>query len=75
MRPAEQASASSEEGRGRPRTGTRAGVGAGLSEVDRAWVRAAVLALPPLTDEQIAGVCEVIAASRARWQQERAGAA
>jgi hypothetical protein len=35
-----------------------------------AAVRAAVMALPPMTDEQIAAVCEVIVTSRARWQRE-----
>jgi len=46
------------------------GGGSVLSEADRAAVRAAVAALPPLTDEQVAGVCEVIVATRARWRRQ-----
>jgi hypothetical protein len=42
----------------------------GLSEQDRATIRAAVAALDPLTDEQIAAVCEVITTSRIRWRRE-----
>jgi hypothetical protein len=37
-----------------------------------AAVRAAVLALPPMDDEQIAAVCEVIATSRDRWRRRDA---
>src|SRR5690606_12082409 len=52
----------------RPAPGGRRPVG--LSDRDRARVRAAVLALDPLCDEQIAGVCEVITTSRDRWRRE-----
>jgi hypothetical protein len=41
-----------------------------LTEADKATIRAAVLALPPLTDEQIDGICEVITVARHRWQRE-----
>jgi hypothetical protein len=44
--------------------------GPGLSEADRAAVRAAVAALKPMSDDQIADVCEVITASRQRWRRE-----
>jgi len=41
----------------------------GLAE-DRAAIRAAVAALPPLTDEQADALCDVIIAARKRWQRE-----
>ena len=37
-----------------------------LTDEDRAAIRAAVAALPPLTDE----LCDVIIAARKRWQRE-----
>ena len=46
--------------------------GAGLSDEERAAVIAAVLALEPMTEEQIAAVCEVIAGGRARWRASQA---
>jgi hypothetical protein len=49
------------------RQGTPGAVVGAMSEDNRAAVRAAVLALAPLSDEQIAGVCEVITNSRQRW--------
>jgi hypothetical protein len=45
----------------------------GLSNEELAVIRAAVLALEPMTDEQIEGVCEVIAVSRARWRRQPHG--
>jgi hypothetical protein len=42
----------------------------GLSDKEREAIRAAVLALPPLTDEQIDGLCEVIVTARERWARE-----
>ena len=45
----------------------------GLSNEDLAAVRAAVLALEPMTDEQIDAVCEVITVSRARWGRQPHG--
>jgi hypothetical protein len=51
-----------------PRRGSRAG--RGLSASERAAIRAAVLALDPMSDDQIAGVCEVIVTSRARWRRD-----
>jgi hypothetical protein len=44
--------------------------GSGLSEAQRAAIVAAVLELPPMADEQVDGVCEVIVAARARWRRE-----
>jgi hypothetical protein len=40
-----------------------------LTDEDRAAIRAAVAALPPLTDEQIDSLCEIIAAARKRRQR------
>jgi hypothetical protein len=37
-----------------------------LNDEDRAAIRAAVAALPPLTDEQIDALCEIIIAARKR---------
>jgi hypothetical protein len=48
----------------RPRTGT-------LSEHDRQAIRAAVAALPPLTDDQIEHLCEVINNLRVRHRQHK----
>jgi hypothetical protein len=39
-----------------------------LTDEDRAAIHAAVAALPPLTDEQIDALCEVIIAARKRRQ-------
>lgn len=44
----------------------------GLSASDRKAIRAAVAALPPLTDEQIEHLCEVINNLRARHRQHKA---
>lgn len=54
------------------RTGqtTRPGTGT-LSEHDRQAIRAAVAALPPLTDDQIEHLCEVINNLRARHRQQK----
>jgi hypothetical protein len=41
-----------------------------LSAQAREHIRAAVLALPPLTDEQIDALCEVIANARIRRQAD-----
>jgi hypothetical protein len=41
-----------------------------LTDQDRAAIRAAVLALPPLTDEQVDALCETIVATWARWSRE-----
>jgi hypothetical protein len=43
-----------------------------LTDQDRAAIRAAVAALPPLTDEQVDALCDVIIAARKRWQREDA---
>jgi hypothetical protein len=55
-----------------PRKGSPSGAGAGcgLSANERAAIRTAVLALDPMSDDQIAGVCEVIVTTRARWQRD-----
>jgi hypothetical protein len=42
-----------------------------LTAQQREQIRAAVLALPPLTDEQIDGLCEVIANARIRRQNDK----
>lgn len=39
-----------------------------LSAAQVARIQASVLALEPMSDEQIAGVCEVIATARRRWR-------
>jgi hypothetical protein len=44
-----------------------------LTDEDRTTIRAAVSALPPLTDEQIDALCEIIIAARKR-RQRRTGA-
>jgi hypothetical protein len=49
---------------------TRPGTGT-LSEHDRQAIRAAVAALPPLTDDQIEHLCEVINNLRARHRQQK----
>jgi hypothetical protein len=54
-----------------PPVNLTAGAGA-LSEQDRAAVVAAVLALEPMSDEQINAVCEVITTSRVRWNTNKA---
>ena len=46
-----------------------------LTDEDRAAIRAAVAALPPLTDEQVDALCDVIIAARKRWQREDAARA
>lgn len=40
-----------------------------LTDEDRTAIRAAVAALPPLTDEQIDALCEIIIAARKRRQR------
>jgi hypothetical protein len=40
-----------------------------LSEAQRAAIAAAVAALPPMTEEQVDAVCEVIVTARARWRR------
>jgi hypothetical protein len=40
-----------------------------LTDEDRAAIRAAVTALPPLTDEQVEALCEIIIAARKRRQR------
>jgi hypothetical protein len=42
-----------------------------LSDEDRAKVVAAIRALPPMTDEQIASICEVLIAARDRRLAEK----
>jgi hypothetical protein len=44
----------------------RSGGASCLSDRDKAMIRAAVLALPPATDEQIEALCEVIVNARTR---------
>jgi len=39
-----------------------------LTEQELQAIDAAVLALPPLTDEQIDALCEVIANAHAKWR-------
>lgn len=39
-----------------------------LTDEEMAVVRRAVDALPPMTDEQIDGICEVITNARATWR-------
>lgn len=54
----------------------RAGPGWGVGELsaeDRAHVREAVSSLPAMTEEQIAGVCEVINVARRRWRRTQNG--
>jgi hypothetical protein len=46
------------------------GPAAGLSEQQRATIRAAIAALPPMSNEQVDSVCEVIIAARERWRRE-----
>jgi hypothetical protein len=41
-----------------------------LTDEDRAAIHAAVAALPPLTDEQIDALCEVMIAARKRRQRQ-----
>lgn len=41
-----------------------------LTDEDRKAIRAAVAALPPLTDEQIDALCEIIIAARKRRQHQ-----
>jgi len=41
-----------------------------LTDEDCAAIRAAVAALPPLTDEQIDALCEIIIAARKRRQRQ-----
>jgi len=48
-----------------PTTSRRNGV---LTEQELQAIDAAVLALPPLTDEQIDALCEVIANAHAKWR-------
>ncbi len=43
----------------------------GLTATERDAIRAAVAALPPLTDEQIDALCEVINNQRARHRRTR----
>jgi hypothetical protein len=40
-----------------------------LTATERDQVKRSVMALPPLSEEQIAGICEVIIAARGRWQR------
>ena len=39
-----------------------------LTEADRAAITAEILARPPLTDDQIDALCDLILAARARWR-------
>jgi hypothetical protein len=41
-----------------------------LSEQQRAAIRAAIAALPPMTNDQVDSVCEVIVTARERWRRE-----
>jgi hypothetical protein len=41
-----------------------------LTEEDRAAIRAAVAKLPPLTDEQVDALCEIIIAARKRRERQ-----
>ncbi len=41
-----------------------------LSAEQQAAIVARVLALPPMTDEQVDGVCEVIQVARTRWRAQ-----
>jgi hypothetical protein len=43
----------------------------GLTQTERDAIRAAVAALPPLTDEQIDALCEVINNQRAKHRRVR----
>jgi hypothetical protein len=67
--PANKSTSQPSRARTGPTTTGRPG-GVGVSTQDRDTVRAAVLALAPLTDEQIAAVCEVITVTRERWHRE-----
>jgi hypothetical protein len=40
-----------------------------LTEAQQDAIKAAVAALPPMTDQQVDAVCEVINAARARWRR------
>ncbi len=48
------------------RSAERAVEGSVLSGRDREWIRASVRALPPATDEEITGWCDVISHARTR---------
>jgi hypothetical protein len=41
-----------------------------VSAADRAKVRAAISALPPLSESEVDALCEVIRVTRARWERE-----
>ena len=41
-----------------------------VSAADRARVRDAIRALPPLSDAEVDALCEVIRITRARWARE-----
>jgi len=41
-----------------------------LSPTQREAIRAAILALPPMTDEQTDALCDVITTARQRWRRE-----
>jgi hypothetical protein len=41
-----------------------------LSAQQRATIRAAIAALPPMTNDQVDSVCEVIVTARERWRRE-----
>jgi hypothetical protein len=51
---------------GAPTSDARPGV---TTDRDREVLRAAMEALPPLTDEQVDGLCDVILNARQRWRQ------
>jgi hypothetical protein len=41
-----------------------------LSARQRAAIRAAIAALPPMSNEQVDSVCEVIVTARERWHRD-----
>jgi hypothetical protein len=41
-----------------------------LSSADRAKIRAAIRALPPLSEDEVDALCETIRVTRARWERE-----
>ncbi|MGH3613077.1 MAG: hypothetical protein ACRDRK_10885 [Pseudonocardia sp.] len=55
--------------RSSPPSGVRRG-GVGLSAAERGAIESAVLALPPMTEDQVDRVCEVIVSARTRWRRQ-----
>jgi hypothetical protein len=79
-RPANAAGEVGEDHAASTRSRVRAGLGTAgkprgapswtLTDEDRTAIHAAVAALPPLTDEQVDALCDIIIAARKRWQRE-----